>query len=640
MQLREEIDRLIAGGEVAGASRLLAELWQKESGSASAAFLTSRYEQLRAASHFIPHRVAILRSFTLEPVVPLLRASAFVTGIELAIQLGDFNAYPQEILDNRSALYSFSPDTVILAVQTRDIVPELWAGFADLSAEAVSSSISRALNSFQSWIKALRQHSNANLIVHTLQLPPNPSLGILDAQTATAQSRAIRQINDGLQNVCREHRGVFLLDYGSLISRHGYSHWHDEKKWLTARMPISASYLIYLAQQWLRFIVPLAGRTAKAVAVDLDNTLWGGVIGEEGMQGIVLGQEYPGAAYQALQRVLLDLHRKGILLAICSKNNFDDAMEALTKHPGMLLRPEHFAAMRINWSDKAQNLREIASELNIGVDAIAFLDDNPAERARIRSALPEAPVIELPDDPFFYADAVRDSPFLERLTLSEEDRQRTELYAAERERTRAEANYSSKEDFYQSLEQVAEVAAVEPTTLARVAQLTNKTNQFNLTTRRYSEQQIAEIAARPGWHVVSLRVRDRYGDHGLVGVAITRDDGDFCEIDTLLLSCRVIGRDIETALLSHLAQSAKNRDLKFMRGWFIPTRKNAPAKEFYAKHGFTQTSTNGERSLWSLDLQTVDIECPEWVDLHVAADERPTDNKHAALEYDGKRMER
>jgi FkbH-like protein len=616
LQPRQEIDQLIAAGNSAAASRLLSELWRRESGPAVASFINSRYEMLRGQAHTL-HRLAILRSFTLEPVVPLLRAEAFVGGIDLTIHLGDFNAYPQEILDRSNSMYSFAPETVILAVQTRDVAPELWDGYADLSATAVSASVTRAIGSFQSWIKAFRCLSSANLIVHTLEPPPMPSLGVLDGQSNAGQFDAIRQINEGLRSSCAEDHGVYLLDYASLIARHGYSHWHDEKKWLTARMPISAGHLIHLAMEWLRFLAPLTGRIAKALAVDLDNTLWGGVIGEDGMNGIRLGQEYPGAAYQALQRTLLDLHRKGILLAVCSKNNLGDAMEAVKNHPGMLLRPEHFSAMRINWGDKSQSLREIATEFNIGTDALAFLDDNPVERAQVRGALPEVTVIDLSGDPSTYADAVRHSPVFERLSLSEEDRQRTALYAADNRRSRAEQDIPSKEDFYRSLDQEAEIAPLLPATLARISQLTQKTNQFNLTTRRYTEQQISEIASRPGWQVTSLRLRDRYGDHGLVGVAITHDDGDSCEIDTLLLSCRVIGRTVETAFLAYLADATRAKGITFLRGSFLPTRKNSPAKNFYPQHGFTQESNNGEGSLWILDLRKSALSCPDWVRVRV-----------------------
>lgn len=624
MQLREEIDHLIATGNAAAASRSLSDLWRVEGGAAIASFLISRYEKLRGLIPFTSHRLAILRSFTLEPVVPLLRAAAFVTGLDLTVQLGEFNAYPQEILDRKSSLYQFTPDTVILAVQTRDVAPELWTQSADLSPDQVRASITRVVASFQSWIKAFRQHSSAALLVHTLEQPQAPSLGILDAQSEAGQLAAIQRINDALLGLCREYQGVYVVDYRSLIARHGYTHWHDEKKWLTARMPISAGHLIHLAQEWMRFLVPLTGRGAKAIAVDLDNTLWGGIIGEDGIHGIHLGPEYPGAAYQALQRVLLDLYCKGILLTICSKNNLEDAMEALAHHPGMLLKPEHFAAMRINWSDKAQNLREISAELNIGIDALAFLDDNPVERAQVRAVVPEVHVIELPNDASGFADTVRDSPLFERLTVSQEDRQRTAFYEAERERNSAEEAFTSKEDFYRSLEQEAEIAALGPATVARISQLTQKTNQFNLTTRRYSEQQISDLAAHPGCQVISLRVRDRFGDHGLVGVAITQDQksDNSCDIDTFLLSCRVIGRTVETALLSHLAETARAKGLRYLRGWFLATKKNVPAKDFYSQHGFTLQSSNGEGSLWVLDLQHSRLECPEWVKLRVLVGEK------------------
>jgi FkbH-like protein len=404
------------------------------------------------------------------------------------------------------------------------------------------------------------------------------------------------------------------------LARHGSEHWHDERKWLMARLPIAAACLLPMAREWMRFIVPLSGRTAKVLVVDLDNTLWGGVIGEDGMNGIAVGSEYPGAAYQALQRALLDLSRKGILLALCSKNNLDDAMEALDNHPGMLLRATHFAALRINWTDKAQNLREIAQELNVGLDALAFIDDNRFEREQVRAALPEVTVIDLPKNPMEYASAVRNCAALERLTLSAEDQQRTEMYAAQKQRAAAGQNFQSKEDFFRYLEQEAELEPVSDLTLERVAQLTQKTNQFNLTTRRYTESQIAEMAKKPGWQVVSIKVHDRFGDHGLVGVAITHDVGDQCEIDTFLLSCRIIGRTVETAMLAHVAESAVQRGRKRLEGWFLPTRKNAPARDFYEQHGFASQVTNCEGSLWALDLESFTLRCPDWIKLKVATE--------------------
>ena len=615
LDLRGEIEALIAEGALARAAQRLGELWSKEKAPAMAAFVVSRFEKIKPSLNLSPYRLFILRSFTVEPLVPLLRASAFSMGLDLSVKLGDFNAYGQEILDEKSPLYSFSPDAVILAVQTSDVAPDLWLDYSALSPGDVEEAKRRVSGSFRQWMRAFRQHSPASLIVHTLEHPSYSALGILDSQRDSALADSIESINQQIARQARELRGVYLLDYEGLVARHGRLGWRDERKWLMARLPIAAQQLIHLADEWMRFLVPLSGKTSKALVVDLDNTLWGGIIGEDGIEGIQLGAEYPGAAFQALQRVLLDLNRRGILLAVCSKNNPEEAIEVFEKHPGMLVRLEHFAALRISWNEKAQGLREIASELNIGVDSLAFLDDNPFEREQVRAALPEVTVIDLPSDPLEYAAALRNCPGFERLNLSSEDRQRTALYAAERGRAQAEQSFQSKEDFFHFLEQQAEIAPLEPETLARVAQLTQKTNQFNLTTRRYTEPQIAEMAKTPGCQVLSIRVRDRFGDHGLVGVAITCDTDEDCRIDTFLLSCRVIGRSIETALLAELAESATERGRRRLSGWFLPTKKNAPAREFYSQHGFTLAEQNGEGSLWVLDLANRKLACPAWIKL-------------------------
>jgi FkbH-like protein len=615
IDLRAEADQLISAGSADLARASLAELWRKEAGAVIAPFLVSRFEQLRGKLPMVSLRTSFLRSFTVEPGIPLLRAEAFVRGIDLTTKVGDFNAFAQEILDSRSTLYSFDPQVVILAVRTPDVAPDLWTQYTDLPPDVIASIVQRVGDSFAQWIRAFRERSSAALIVHSLEALARPSAGVLDAQEPTGQSGAIHKINLQLRQIAGEHRNVYILDYDGLMARHGRLRWQDERKWLIARMPIAADHLIYLSREWMRFLVPLSGKTAKILVADLDNTLWGGIIGEDGMNGIKLGPEYPGAAYQQLQRAMLDLARRGILLAVCSKNNPDDAMEALKNHPGMLLRPKDFAAVRINWTDKAQNLREIASELNLGIDSLAFIDDNPFEREQLRKLVPEVIVIDLPEDPLGYAAVVRDCPVFERLALSSEDQQRTAMYAEQRERAHAEQTFQNKEDFFRYLRQEAEVAPVNAATLARVAQLTQKTNQFNLTTRRYTEQQVAEMASRPGWQVLSLTVRDRFGDHGLVGVAITKEEGDSCEIDTFLLSCRVIGRSVETALLSHLAQLAASRNCGQLVGRFIPTRKNAPAREFYAQHGFQKVEDNHEGSVWRWSLQQNTIAIPDWIRL-------------------------
>jgi FkbH-like protein len=603
-EFRRDVDRAIAAGDASGAARMLASAWEREPGSALAGFVVSRYDRIAARLGLLQQRWAILRSFTVEPVVPLFKAGAYAGGIALETHLGEFNAYAQEMLDPASALYGFQPDAAILAVQTRDVAPGLWRG--ETAADDV-------LSRFGDWIASFRKYSKAALIVHSLDVPEVPSAGILDAQREDNAAEAIQRINRGLRALAAQYRGVYILDYHALVARHGRERWSDARKWLSVRLPVASANLPHLAAEWLRFLHPLAGKVAKCVAVDLDHTLWGGIIGEDGMTGIRLGAEYPGAAFQELQRALLDLSRRGILLAVCSKNNPSDAMEALSSHPGMLLQPRDFAAMRINWNEKARSLREIAAELNIGLDTIAFLDDNPVERQQVREQAPEAIVIHLPEDPMDYARTVRDCPWFERLALSDEDRQRGEYYAAQRARLELESNVTSKEDFYRGLDQVAEIALVSAQTLARVSQLTQKTNQFNLTTKRYTEPQIAEMAACPNWRVWTLRVKDRYADNGLVGVAIARVDGEVCEIDSFLMSCRVIGRTVETALLAHLAADAREQGAKLLQGWFLPTRKNAPAQEFYREHSFEEAEQTAEGVRWKFDLTRQTILPPKWV---------------------------
>jgi FkbH-like protein len=614
---RQEIDRLIAAGEASAATRALVELWAHEASPSAASFVVQRFEQLRANLPLQPYRLAILRSFTVEPMAPLLRAAAFCAGIDLTVHVSDFNAHVQAIMEASSSLYSFAPDAVVLAVQTRDVAPDLWNEFTGLTSEQVRSSMDRVTNEFQAWIRAFRQKSSAHLIVHNLETPAFPTAGLLDSQSNSGQSTAIWEINRSLTTFASEQAGVYVLDYDGLVARYGRASWHDERKWLTVRLPISASHLNDMVAEWMRFLHPLTGKIAKVLVVDLDNTLWGGVVGEDGITGIKLGTEYPGAAYQAVQRALLDLHRRGILLAICSKNNRDDALDAIENHPGMLLKPAHFAAIRINWTDKAQNLREIARDLNVGVDSLAFLDDNPIERQQVRVALPDVFVIDLPSDAMEFARSIRDCPAFERLTLSKEDQQRSAMYHAQREREQLEQTITSREDFYRSLHQEAEISPVTKANLSRIAQLTNKTNQFNLTARRYSEQQISELVSQPGWACYSIRVRDRFGDNGLVGVAITKQNGTTAEIDTFLLSCRVIGRTVETAFLSFLADHARSNGATRLQGWFLPTKKNAPARDFYSAHGFRAAEQNGDGTLWTLDLNSNSLPAPEWIRLHI-----------------------
>lgn len=612
--IRTSIQLSLGEGDFYAARTAMRRLLRSSANAATAQFILRCFQEHGQGSTTPEFKIAFLRSFTLEPVVPLLRAGAMLSGIRLSVQVSDFNTYSQQILDPDSELYQFDPELVVLAVQTRDLVPDLWYRYPDLSPSAAIEISEAAKANLASLIQFFRDHHRAHLIVHNLETPSFAAAGILDAQTEDCQTEAIRKINRALTRAALRTPGVYILDYDSLISRHGRLRWSDEQKWLSARMPISGHCLGHLAAEYLRFLVPLAGRTCKALAVDLDNTLWGGVVGEEGVNGIQLGPEFPGAAFLNLQRAILDLYRRGILLAVCSKNNHADAMEVLETHPHMLLRPRHFAAMRINWNDKSQNLREIAAELNIGIDALAFLDDSPGERELVGKELAEICVIDLPDDPMQFSTELREHPAFERLTLSAEDRERSRYYSEQKQRKSLEQQARSIEEFYRSLKIEVEISQVSTESLARTAQLTQKTNQFNLTTRMYTEQQIAEFSNHPDWCVYCLRSGDKFGDSGIVGVAMTRKSTERIEIETFLLSCRVIGRTIETALLAHLGEEALQRGGRYLAGWFLPTKKNAPAKNFYSSHGFTLVTerSNGD-SYWEFDLCSGQISRPEWI---------------------------
>jgi FkbH-like protein len=615
-QLRLAIDGAIAEGDTAAARAALAQLWQLDGGPAVANFVLSRRARLGPHASRGCLTVAILRSYTVEPLVPVLRAAGFVNGLDLNVHVGDFNAYAQEILDPASALYgSWQPDAVILAVQTRDIAPDLHHGFHALDAASVTAAVTRVSDEFARLIEVFRRHSNAPLIVHGLELPLDRALGIADTSDELGQCAAVAAINQNIAASCRSHPGVHFLDTDRLISECGRRTWFDTRKWAAMRMPIRSEHHGRFVAEWLRYLHPIAGVVAKAIVVDLDNTLWGGVLGEDGADGLHLGPEGKGLPFHELQNALLDIRSRGVLLAVCSKNNHDDVMDVLSSHQSMVLRPDHFVSIRANWDDKATNIRSLADELGIGLDSIAFLDDNPAERDLIRRQLPEVLVLEVDAEPATYAAVLRSSPLFERLALSADDRRRSTQYAQRRAAQELQTQVGSLEDFLFSLQTRAEVTLAADSSLVRVAQLTQKTNQFNLTTRRYSEQDIVDFARGPASRIYTAHVTDRFGDHGLVGVAIVLLRNDVWEIDSFLLSCRVIGRSVETALLSAVATDAERSAATVLEGDLIETAKNAPARSFYDAHGFTRTNETHGASRWRLDLTTSGVPAPAWIAL-------------------------
>ena len=566
------------------------------------------------ASNLRPWRVLMIRSFTIEPIVPLLRAFGLMAGLDLQIEVGDFNTLWMDLLDANSRLYKANVDAILVTTRTADLIPEFWHGFASLDRATVVAKRDQLIKRFDDTVASFRTRSSATLIFPTLDLPAWPANGLQDAQDVDGQTGTILAINRAITEITSRYAGVYLLDYDGIVACHGRARWYSNAFDKAVALPLATDAMAQLAQYQARLLVAAAGQSRKVLAVDLDNTLWGGIIGEDGPNGIRLGDDQAGKPFRQLQQSLLDLYHRGILLAICSKNNESEVLPVLANHPGMLLRPDHFAAMRINWDDKATNLRSIATELNVGSDSLVFLDDNPIERLQVRLMAPEVKVLEVPDDAAAFAPIVLSFAGFDRLHLSDEDRQRTRIYAEQRHRNSLLEAATSIEDYLGDLRIIVDPRYLSQGDLGRVAQLTQKTNQFNLTTRRYTEAQITELAATPGCRIETYRVSDRFGDNGLVGVAITRDDSTICEIDSLLLSCRVIGRGIETAILSRIAVQARAAGCSRLRGVFRPTTKNNLAASVYTNHGFEQVGTNSEAiNFYDFDLQSRDVKPPSWI---------------------------
>jgi FkbH-like protein len=376
-----------------------------------------------------------------------------------------------------------------------------------------------------------------------------------------------------------------------------------------------------LARDFASFVRQAKGKARKCLALDLDNTLWGGIIGEDGLEGIKLGHDGIGRAFMDFQREVLRLHEQGVILAVCSKNNEADALEVFQKHPDMVLKLEHFAALRINWLDKPGNLRSLAEEINIGIDSFVFLDDNPIERGAVRQLAPEVLVPDLPRDPAEYPDFVRGLTCFNTLQLTDEDLKRGQFYAAERQRKTLQESAGNLDDYLKSLGMLLHVTPIDDFTRPRIVQLIHRTNQFNLTTRRHSEVDVLNMTPERGYHIFSIRLEDRYGDNGTVGVAILRlldDDPAFPRqrvalLDTLLMSCRILGRNVEQMFLAYLTDFAAQRGAQQVIGEFVPSAKNRMVADFYPKFGYDPLPANGNTRRWALPLTQRRIERPPYI---------------------------
>ena len=379
---------------------------------------------------------------------------------------------------------------------------------------------------------------------------------------------------------------MFVVDIDRLISIVGERRWRDRRMAVVAGLPFTIDALHAMSEEHLRYLRAFSGRARKVLVVDADDTLWGGIIGEVGSAGVALGDGYPGACFGDLQNALLELRRRGVLLALNSSNNAADVEDMLATHPRMRLRRNDFAAVRVNWDDKAANVVSIAEELSVGLDSIVTIDDSPAECERIRSALPDVLTIHLDGDPANHADRVRSLGVFDTLTYGEDDRRRTARYREEAARRDLRRELQTLDAYYASLDMELTVEPIGPSTLGRAADLTQRTNQFNLAPRRFTRDELAAALAAPTTEGYIFGLRDRFGDHGLVAVAIIEERDRIVQIATLLMSCRVLKRTVEDSVLAFLNERARDRGASHIEGLFRRTAKNEAAAAFYRQRAF------------------------------------------------------
>jgi len=534
-----------------------------------------------------PLRVAVLRSYTVEPLEPVLSLRLLLDGHRPSFWFGGFNQYVQEILATDGPLQRHAPDLVLLLVRLEEMVPDFVDGFGTGSAAEWEARLVSQASELAALAGRVAGDLSAQVVVQNATLV-QPHFGVHDAQRHDGQEQIVQMFNRTLAREAGAHTGVYVWDFDAFVRAVGMRALSDPKLWYVSRNPFRQAMYPAIAADLYRYIGSALGHVKKCVVVDLDNTLWGGVAGEDGLEGIALGQTYPGNCYRDVQKALLRLHDRGILLAINSKNNEDDALRIIDEHPDMVLRRRHFAAVRINWRDKASNLRELVEELNIGMNAVVFVDDSPAECELVRRECPECDVVQLPEKAYLLPAVVSELPGIENIRLTDEDRRKGSMYRARAERREHEQRHTNLEEFLASLHVEVEIQAATAYSTPRIAQLTQKTNQWNMTTRRYSDAEIQRLAADDRHAVLSVASRDRFGDDGIVGVCILEFRDTECVIDTFLLSCRVIGRGIEQAMLARAAELAAQRGSRTLAGEFVPTRKNKPAEGFYERAGLSR----------------------------------------------------
>jgi FkbH-like protein len=563
----------------------------------------------------------VVRSITVEPILPFLTVEAVLSNYVLDLHVGGYGSYVDEMLNSQSALAKFRPDIVFVLLDLEDIAGRLPDLCADGIGEGVEAEIEESVGRVAQLLKTFRSGSSARILFQGCVVPDLTSLGdVGDANLPHSLTNAVHRLNQRIAALCGTISDCVFFDVDHLAARHGRANWRDARMFLASRLPVSAASFSTYSRGLIRSLSALFRAPRKVLCTDLDNTLWGGVLGEEGPDGIATGSAFPGNCYLEYQKYLRQLSSRGILLAIVSKNNEADVREAFQVRAADLgLGLDNFVATKISWNEKSESIRELAKELSLGLDSFVFVDDNPMECEAIRQQLPEVAVIEASvEEPWKLVELLSAQPFFDAAVVTDDDVNRLSEYKAQAQRAELANSASNRDEFLASLEIVCTFLSALEAPLARSVQLLAKTNQFNLTTRRRSAAEVEEFAASPEGQAIAVRVRDRFGDAGVVGLALARNQGDSCFIDSLLLSCRVIGRGIETALLAHLAGNAIRTGAKQLIGEFIPTKKNAPCADFYLDHGFVKSTSidaQTESVFYQLDLTASAPMSPRWLTL-------------------------
>lgn len=545
-------------------------------------------------------RVAVVGYCTTHYYTAVLRGIAKATGFPVATYEPEYNTVNQVVLDPDSPLYRFDPHFVVVLTAVQALRDSLLATHARDRADAAE----REARELEWVVRRLAEAPDVTVAVNEFVLPYERAWGNFTNQVDGSLPRVVADMNGRLRELAAELDNVFTVDADHIASWHGKQSWFDERLWFHSKSFCHPEALPQVAGQALDIFRAVRGKGLKCVALDLDNTLWGGTIGDDGLEGIRLGELGEGEAYVRFQAWLKELCDRGIILGVCSKNDDERAREPFRQHADMVLREEHISCFIANWDDKAGNLRELSRRLNIGLDSIVFLDDSPFERNLVRELLPEVSVPELPRDPAEYVPYLESLNLFEATQFSEEDRQRAAFYRANVQRESEQERFADVAAYLDSMGMEAQFERFDDLHLPRIAQLVQRTNQFNLTTIRHSAAELKAFADDPDVFPFSVTLADRFGDNGLISVVIGRRDGNELELVTWLMSCRVIARRLEEFVLDQLVEVAREAGLATIRGRYVPTKKNGLVARHYESLGFSLAEELPDgSSTWRLEVE-------------------------------------